>query len=115
MTAKKEEAADDLEWGTLEGNEQQKNLIKQVKEKSIYDFLRNNGSPRRRAHNYLTDGMKYVTSQMLDEANEILDRELKEFTWEDEMEWKEYNLLYDYNLAEVIVAEEVKAAELIPE
>ena len=59
--------------------------------------------------------MKYVTSQMLDEANEILDRKLKESTWEDEIEWEEDDLLHDYNPAEVIAAEEAKAAELISE
>ena len=59
--------------------------------------------------------MKYVTSQMLDKVNETLDRELEEPTWEDEMEWEEDDLLHDYNLAEVIAVEEVKATEPTPE
>jgi len=59
--------------------------------------------------------MKYATSQMLDEVNEILDKELEEPTWEDEMDWKENNLLHDYNPAEIMAAEEVKAVELTPE
>ncbi len=59
--------------------------------------------------------MKYAISQMLDEVNEILNRKLEEPTWENEMNWKEDNLLHDYNPAEVMAAEEVKAMELTPE
>ncbi len=59
--------------------------------------------------------MKYATSQMLDEVNGILDKKLEGPTWEDEMDWEEDDLLHDYNPAEVIAAEEVKAAKLTPE
>jgi len=111
MTAEEKEVADDLEWGTLEENKLPENLTEQVKEKSIHDFLRNDGLPRRRVHDYLTDGMKYVTSQMLDRVNEILDRELEEPTWEDEIKGKEDDLLHDYNPAEVMAVEEAKAIE----
>ena len=69
MTAEKEEAADDLEWRTLEENKQQEYLTEKVKGKSIQDFLRNDSPLRRRTRNYSTDGMKYVTLQILDEAN----------------------------------------------
>ncbi len=55
--------------------------------------------------------MKYVTSQMLDEVNKVLERKLKESMWKDEMEWEEDDLLHDYNPAEVIAAKEAKAAE----
>jgi len=59
--------------------------------------------------------MKYVTSQMLDEANEILAKELEESTWEDEMKWEEDDLFHDYNPAKVMIAEEVKAVKTILE
>jgi len=80
MTAEEEEAANNLEWEMLEENELSEDLTEWVKEKSIHDFLRNDGPPRRRVYDYSTDGMKYVTSQMLDRANKILDRELEEPT-----------------------------------
>ncbi len=80
MTAEEKEAADDLEWRTLEKNELSEDLIRQVREKNIHDFLRNDSLPRRRVHNNSIDEMKYVTFQMLDEANKILDRELEEST-----------------------------------
>ncbi len=58
--------------------------------------------------------MKYAISQMLDEANRILDRKLKEPTWKDEMEWKEDDLLHDYNSAKVMAVKEAKAVEPTP-
>ncbi len=57
--------------------------------------------------------MKYVTSQMFNKANKILDKELKKPTWEDEIDWEKDDLLYDYNLAEVMAAEEAKITEPI--
>ena len=59
--------------------------------------------------------MKYVTSQMLDEVNRILDREMKEPIQEDEMDWEKNDLLHDYNPAEVMAMKEAKAAELTSE
>ena len=115
MIAEKEETADDLKWEILEENEQQEDLTKQIRKKSIYDFLRNNGPSRWRACDYSIDEMKYVTSQMLDEANEILAKELEESTWEDEMKWEEDDLFHDYNPAKVMIAEEVKAVKTILE
>ena len=115
MTVKEEEAADDLIWETLEENELTEDLTERVREKSIHNFLRNDGPPRRRVHDYSTDGMKYATSQMLDRANKILNRKLEKPIWEDEMEREEDDLLYDYNPAEVIAAEEAKAIKLTPE
>ena len=55
--------------------------------------------------------MKYVTSQMLDKANESLNRELEEPTWKDEIKWEKNDLLHDYNPAEVMAAKEAKAVE----
>ncbi len=65
MTTEKEKAADDLEWGMLEKDKQQEYLTEKIRRKNIQDFLRNDGPPRRRAHDYSTDGMRYITSQML--------------------------------------------------
>ncbi len=55
--------------------------------------------------------MRYTISQTLDKVNKILDKELEEPTWEDKMDWKEDDLFYDYNLAEVMTAEKVKVME----
>jgi len=45
----------------LEENEQQEYLTEKIRGKSIHDFLRNDGPPRRRARDYSTDGIRYVT------------------------------------------------------
>ena len=115
MTTEEEEVADDLKWKMLEEDEQQEYLTKKIRRKSIYDFLKNDSPSRQRTHDYSTNGMKYATSQMLDKVNEILDKKLKEPTWEDEMEWEKDDFLYDYNPAEVMAAEEVRIMRLTPE
>ncbi len=115
MTAEEEKVADDLKWETLEKDKQQEYLTKKVRRKSIHNFLKNDSLLRQRACDYSINRMKYATSQMLDKVNKILNKELKEPTQEDEIDWEEDNLLYDYNSAKVIVAEEVKATELTSE
>ncbi len=106
------EEKDNLEQKTLNKNEQQKLLIKKIRDKSIYDFLKNNSSLKQKAHNHFTDRMKYVTFQMLDKINEALAKKLEEPTWKDKIDWKEDDLLYNYNPVKVIVAEEAKVMEL---
>ncbi len=59
--------------------------------------------------------MWYVTLQMLNKVNAILDNKLGELTWKDKMNWKENNFFYDYNLAKIIAVKEVKAIESILE
>jgi len=86
MISEKVKVANNLEWEALEKDEQQERLTEEVRDKSIYDFLKNNDLPRQRACNYLTNGMKYITSQMLDEVNEILDKKSEELTWEDKID-----------------------------
>ncbi len=62
MTLEEKKVADDLELEILDKDKQQECLTKEVRDKNIYDFLKNDSPPRQRMHNCLMDGMKYVIS-----------------------------------------------------
>ena len=55
--------------------------------------------------------MRYVISQILDKVSEILENELEESTQKDKMNQKENDLLYNYNLAKIMITKEAKAAK----
>ncbi len=80
MTSEKEEVTDDLEWEIMDEDKQIELLTGKVRNKSIHDFLNGYGLSRQKIQNHSMDGMRYITFQMLNEANKTLAEELEEST-----------------------------------